>query len=153
MRLITYLEQQLLVRVSVMYGVSAAAATTTTSGVRRQWRLLLLMHCGRRVLGEIEKTPALNRYSSRWVGVQLIISTTQHKQNAHTDRRQEQQRWLIKVHYHIFHIQIDLHNILFDKRSSRSTYELLLLVQLALPSTPSITDIVRGSWKVKRKSR
>lgn len=49
--------------------------------------------------------------------------------------------WLIKVHYHIFHIQIDLHNILFDKRSSRSTYELLLLVQLALPSTPSITDI------------
>lgn len=92
MRLITYLEQQLLVRVSVMYGVSAA--TTTTTGVRRQWRLLLLMHCGRRVLGEIEKTPALNRYSSRWVGVQLIISTTQHKQNAHTDRRQEQQ-WLV----------------------------------------------------------
>lgn len=94
MRLITYLEQQLLVRVSVMYGVSAAAAATSTTGVRRQWRLLLLMHCGRRVLGEIEKTPALNRYSSRWVGVQLIISTTQHKQNAHTDRRQEQQ-WLV----------------------------------------------------------
>lgn len=60
------------------------------------------------------------------------------------------------MHYHIFHIQIDLHNILLDKRSSRSTYELLLFVQFALLITSGIDhrlDMWAGSWKVKRKPR